>query len=347
MQTWGVTFEQVADVCDKLLNIGQKPTVRSVRSELGTGSNSTLLAHLKTWQTKQHIAQAENSNADLFSEEFKLAFRAELHQHLQTQENRFHAQLAELEDRESATDEALRSAEIRIQDLITAMDKLKTANLQAMQSVNIQLEKKSLANQNLEVQLNSLNQALAVAKSDLHLIKTDYSQLKMQQQEEQIQARYTNQQQEKLHRDIAQLTAKNDALKSALNQEKERYYDNDNSNLQKIALLEERLIQATRANQHKRTKVEHLEKAEKGLLKEINSLKDQLHVDDSTTLVLKTDVLRLENELVYQRKREKELHQQIVSITKENQTASLLKQLITSQQMLGQPSAVTPDPQRK
>ena len=40
----GIRYEEVAPVCDRLAAEGQTPTVRKLRAELGTGSNSTLLA---------------------------------------------------------------------------------------------------------------------------------------------------------------------------------------------------------------------------------------------------------------------------------------------------------------
>lgn len=45
----GVEYEQIERVARKLLSQGQHPSVQKVRNELGTGSNSTIAKHLKTW----------------------------------------------------------------------------------------------------------------------------------------------------------------------------------------------------------------------------------------------------------------------------------------------------------
>lgn len=54
----GVEYEQIERVARKLLSQGQHPSVQKVRNALGTGSNSTIAKHLRTWQES---FQAENT----------------------------------------------------------------------------------------------------------------------------------------------------------------------------------------------------------------------------------------------------------------------------------------------
>jgi chromosome segregation ATPase len=46
----GITFDQVAAVADAFEQRGERPTLRSVRAELGTGSMGTVQKHLNAWQ---------------------------------------------------------------------------------------------------------------------------------------------------------------------------------------------------------------------------------------------------------------------------------------------------------
>jgi len=47
----GVIYEEVERVARQLLSNGQHPSVQKVRNKLGTGSNTTIANHLKTWQS--------------------------------------------------------------------------------------------------------------------------------------------------------------------------------------------------------------------------------------------------------------------------------------------------------
>jgi colicin import membrane protein len=46
----GVTFEQIAAIADAMTAQGNRPTLRGVRAELGTGSMGTIQKHLTAWQ---------------------------------------------------------------------------------------------------------------------------------------------------------------------------------------------------------------------------------------------------------------------------------------------------------
>ena len=46
----GITYDQVAVVADTLAARGERPTLRGVRAELGTGSMGTIQKHLAQWQ---------------------------------------------------------------------------------------------------------------------------------------------------------------------------------------------------------------------------------------------------------------------------------------------------------
>lgn len=55
MARTGISFEDVRDAAETLLGRGLNPTIQRVRELLGTGSNTTISEHLKTWQ--QQLAE--------------------------------------------------------------------------------------------------------------------------------------------------------------------------------------------------------------------------------------------------------------------------------------------------
>jgi chromosome segregation ATPase len=67
----GVTYLDVANAAQQLVAAGRIPTIESIRINLGTGSNSTLGNHLRTWKSKQdqtqQIATKENIPEELIS----------------------------------------------------------------------------------------------------------------------------------------------------------------------------------------------------------------------------------------------------------------------------------------
>lgn len=67
----GVTYLDVSNAAQQLVAAGRTPTIETIRIELGTGSNSTLGTHLKTWKSKQdstqQIATKENIPEELIS----------------------------------------------------------------------------------------------------------------------------------------------------------------------------------------------------------------------------------------------------------------------------------------
>lgn len=67
----GVTYLDVSNAAQQLVAAGRTPTIETIRIALGTGSNSTLGVHLKTWKSKQdqtqQIVTKENIPEELIS----------------------------------------------------------------------------------------------------------------------------------------------------------------------------------------------------------------------------------------------------------------------------------------
>lgn len=62
----GITFEQVAAVADAIAAAGDRPTLRGVRAQLGSGSLGTIQKHLAAWQSQRR--QIVTSTATLPTE---------------------------------------------------------------------------------------------------------------------------------------------------------------------------------------------------------------------------------------------------------------------------------------
>ena len=67
----GVTYREVSIIAQRLISAGKNPTIDAIRIELGTGSNSTLGAHLRTFKERQtqtqQLATRENIPEELIA----------------------------------------------------------------------------------------------------------------------------------------------------------------------------------------------------------------------------------------------------------------------------------------
>lgn len=59
--TKGISFEQVAAIAETLTNKGERPTLRGIRSTLGTGSLGTIQKHLSAWQANHRPLAPSNT----------------------------------------------------------------------------------------------------------------------------------------------------------------------------------------------------------------------------------------------------------------------------------------------
>jgi DNA anti-recombination protein RmuC len=71
MARTGVTYNEVAVIATQLIAAGKNPTIDAIRIKLGTGSNSTLGAHLRTYKDRQtqtqQLATKENIPEELIA----------------------------------------------------------------------------------------------------------------------------------------------------------------------------------------------------------------------------------------------------------------------------------------
>lgn len=51
----GITYSEVARAASRLQADSRNPTVDNVRDQIGTGSRSTIMLHLRTWRDSNQI----------------------------------------------------------------------------------------------------------------------------------------------------------------------------------------------------------------------------------------------------------------------------------------------------
>jgi chromosome segregation ATPase len=105
----GVTFEQVAAIADAIAAQGNRPTLRGVRAELGTGSLGTIQKHLAAWQgTRRQIV---TSSATLPTE-IQRVILGEIERTVSEARAELESELAAaLGDRDALTDDNLAQSE--------------------------------------------------------------------------------------------------------------------------------------------------------------------------------------------------------------------------------------------
>ena len=61
----GVSYHDVSNAAAQLVASGKNPTIEHIRVILGTGSNSTLGAHLRAWKENQGHSQLISMNENI------------------------------------------------------------------------------------------------------------------------------------------------------------------------------------------------------------------------------------------------------------------------------------------
>lgn len=99
----GITFDQVAALADAITTRGDRPTLRGVRAELGTGSMGTIQKHLTAWQGQRR--QIVTSTASLPAE-IQRVILAEIEREVVAARAELEAELAATKgDRDTLTDD--------------------------------------------------------------------------------------------------------------------------------------------------------------------------------------------------------------------------------------------------
>lgn len=161
----GITFEQTKEACDKIFARGANVTLAAVRSELGTGSNSTITKHVRQWR-ELYRDQAKTSLSDLgISENLIIALQAEIGQHVSSAKREQDEVLAELKDEANETTNALEKSELKIESLQAQLESQREKYTQTIQDLEKKLavaeakeEQQYLAMENLTVQVDNEQQ---------------------------------------------------------------------------------------------------------------------------------------------------------------------------------------------
>lgn len=123
----GISYQQVATVCENLKSDGQRISVRAIHAHTG-GSLSTVLKHYRTWQDEQESGGRFTAG---ISRQLEKALLAELEQTAVRARESGAARLVEAEASAAEGKTRLAAAELRIADLESQLGRTETALRQA------------------------------------------------------------------------------------------------------------------------------------------------------------------------------------------------------------------------
>lgn len=123
----GITFEQVAAVADAIAARGDRPTLRGVRAELGSGSMGTIQKHLAAWQGQRR--QIVTSAATLPTE-IQRVILSEIEREVDAARAELEAELAATKgDRDALADDNEAQAE-QIEQQTARLDEIEATSQQ-------------------------------------------------------------------------------------------------------------------------------------------------------------------------------------------------------------------------
>ena len=123
----GITFEQVAAVADAIAARGDRPTLRGVRAELGSGSMGTIQKHLAAWQGQRR--QIVTSAATLPTE-IQRVILSEIEREVDAARAELEAELAAIKgDRDTLADDNEAQAE-QIEQQAARLDEIEATSQQ-------------------------------------------------------------------------------------------------------------------------------------------------------------------------------------------------------------------------
>ncbi len=123
----GITFEQVSAVADAIAARGDRPTLRGVRAELGSGSMGTIQKHLAAWQGQRR--QIVTSTATLPTE-IQRVILSEIEREVDAARAELEAELAAIKgDRDTLADDNESQAE-QIEQQTARLDEIEATSQQ-------------------------------------------------------------------------------------------------------------------------------------------------------------------------------------------------------------------------
>lgn len=145
----GISYEDVARVAVELTVAGQNPSIRAIRNELGTGSESTIGAHLRKWRAFETSKKQEDMEAGL-SKELLSAIHAEITKHTN--------------DTKTAMSENLNQANESIKELEGLLEKSE----QKQNELLVTIQEKEAAIANLKAEAEVQSKSFTQLRSEAH-----------------------------------------------------------------------------------------------------------------------------------------------------------------------------------
>lgn len=184
----GITYEEVATVCNRLLSENRKISARAIHAETG-GSMSTVLGYYNQWQKEQGFRREESRS---ISDEIKGALNAEIERHVAAVRLELQERVKQSDERANEAVGALRETEEHMAQLISDAKTEKSEYGKIIKDletkVNTAEQRASYATQrisNLEndlkvmqVNLTTAETTAAVAQAQFDSLRSEFNGLK-------------------------------------------------------------------------------------------------------------------------------------------------------------------------
>ena len=157
-----VSYEQVKHAVDKLQSEGQKVSVRSIQSMTG-GSMTTVMELHRQWQQRQQTALLPGGQGENLSEKLRTAIWSEITENVSQCRAAMEAQVKAAEQRAQETEELLRDAETREEELRGTID----SDKKEVTSLATQLKMTETKVRELEAKIEELRKDLLAAEKGL------------------------------------------------------------------------------------------------------------------------------------------------------------------------------------
>lgn len=114
-----LTYDDVANLCDSLVELNHKPTQQILSNILQRGSTTTINKHFKKWKESQIVKGVKLSKSIIRSIE------TEIDSMVQTESREFNSKIIELQNEIKSKDAKLRSLELKNEELEKELSVLK------------------------------------------------------------------------------------------------------------------------------------------------------------------------------------------------------------------------------
>lgn len=155
-----VTYEAVAQICDSLTLAGEKVSVRRVQTEVGGGSNTTILGHLRRWQDIQRAASSAGPTDGVLTDAVRAALVTWVQKRETVAKEQAESRLIELDELYGAAKDGWDEALQRINEMQNEFDQAQAAASESIRKLEHALATAQARSSESDKYLNELQERL-------------------------------------------------------------------------------------------------------------------------------------------------------------------------------------------